>query len=99
MFDVFVREVGRVGVEGSKKKECIEASDASFDEDIRMAFSYVKRAGIDPGILQVTDTMVSEESNIQFGQDKESGGKVAEITMGEGGSAHLMKFKIAMQVA
>ena len=38
-------------VEGSKKKEHKEVSDASFDEDIGMAFSSMKRAKIDPRIL------------------------------------------------
>ena len=38
-------------VEGSKKKECKEVSDASFDEDTGMAFSSVKKAKIHLRIL------------------------------------------------
>ena len=38
-------------VEGSKKKECKEVSNASFDEDTGMAFNSVKRVEIHLRIL------------------------------------------------
>ena len=78
-FDVFVREIGRLLVEGTKKKEHKEKLEAGDDDyDPNMAAISMKWAENTYGNLQPNE-MNDGDLNTQFGQEKGSDRKEAEI--------------------